>query len=259
MALELAFETTGDGPPVIILHGLFGSRTNWRSVAKRLGASHRVASLDLRNHGTSPWADSMTYFEMAEDVRAWIDQHGMTRPALIGHSMGGKVAMALALLHPECVRQLATVDIAPVSYPDELSVNVQAMLGVDVKAAEARAEVQRQMMQKLNDMSTVGFLMQNLVTRDAHFDWRLNLPVINAAMHQLVGFPAELLERRFDGPTTVISGSQSDYVKPADRIRYAALFPRAEFVTIEGAGHWVHADRPEAFVEAVERALDAAS
>ena len=140
MALELAFESVGDGPPLLILHGLFGSGGNWRSVARALSTSHRVISVDLRNHGGSPWVETMSYLQMADDVRALIEWEQLHLPAVMGHSMGGKTAMALALLYPELLSRLIVVDIAPVCYADRLSMTAEAMRAVDTVAAASRDE-----------------------------------------------------------------------------------------------------------------------
>ena len=252
MPLQLAFESLGDGPPVVILHGLFGSSRNWRGVARALSAQHRVFCVDLRNHGRSPWTDSMSYPEMAADVRALIDSEGLVRPVVIGHSMGGKTAMTLALENPESVGRLIVVDIAPVSYADRLTPYVEAMQSINPRTTIDRAEAMRQMSAKIPDAAAVGFLLQNLVVRDDHFDWRLNLPAIGAAVPALCAFPPELSSRRFDGPALLIAGSMSDYVSASDRAAFAELFPQAQTVEIDGAGHWVHADRTAEFVAALE-------
>jgi pimeloyl-ACP methyl ester carboxylesterase len=251
MPLQLAFEALGDGPPVIVLHGLFGSSRNWRGVARALSAQHRVFCVDLRNHGRSPWIDSMSYAEMAADVRALIDSEGLDRPVVIGHSMGGKTAMALALENPASVGRLIVVDIAPVSYADRLTPYVEAMLSINPRTTADRAEAMRLMGEKIPDAAAVGFLLQNLTVRDDHFDWRLNLPAIGAAVPALCAFPPELSLRRFDGPALLIAGSMSDYVSPGDHAAFAELFAQARFTQIEGAGHWVHADRPAEFLNAL--------
>ena len=165
MALQLAFEDTGTGPPVVVLHGLFGSGANWRSVARALAPHHRVLCVDLRNHGHSPWTDSMDYLEMADDVRALIARQGLSRPTVVGHSMGGKTAMALALAQPEALKRLIVVDIAPRSYHDALSSYAQAMRSVDLMAAASRAEVQRQLQALLPDAS-VARLAERLASND---------------------------------------------------------------------------------------------
>lgn len=252
MPLQLAFEDLGDGPPVVVLHGLFGSSRNWRGVARALSAEHRVICVDLRNHGRSPWIDSMTYAEMAGDVRALIRSEGLERPVIIGHSMGGKTAMALALESPELVGRLIVVDIAPVSYADRLTPYVEAMLSLKPQATANRADAMRQLVERgISDAAVVAFLMQNLMVRDDHFDWRLNLPAIGVAVPALCSFPRELAARRFNGPATLITGSLSDYVTAADRAAFAGLFPRVQTVEIDGAGHWVHADRPAEFLAAL--------
>jgi esterase len=253
--LDLSFEATGAGAPLLILHGLFGSGTNWRGVARELAKGAQVFTVDLRNHGSSPWADSMSYLEMAHDVHAMIQAQGLKRPAVVGHSMGGKTAMALALTHPEAVGRLVVVDIAPVAYSDRLSEYVRAMSSVDLGSANTRAEVQQALARYIPDAGIVGFLMQNLVPRNEHFDWRLNLAGISRSMPQLCDFPAELLQRHFDGPGAAIIGALSDYVKAQDRPLFKTLFPKLGLSTIEGAGHWVHADRPQEFLAALKHAL----
>jgi esterase len=252
MALQLAFEATGDGPPVVILHGLFGSSRNWRSIAKALAPQYRVYCVDLRNHGQSPWAASMSYPELAEDVRMLIESEGLASPVVVGHSMGGKTAMALALAHPELLGRLIVVDIAPVAYQDRFSTYLEAMQAVDAHALTKRSEAMQLMAQRIRDVDVVGFLMQNLVARDDHFDWRLNLAAIGAAVPVLSGFPAELLLRRYPGPATLIYGALSDYVRAEDRTSLSESFPAMRLVEIEGAGHWVHADRPAEFFAALE-------
>ncbi|MCB2008557.1 MAG: alpha/beta fold hydrolase [Rhodoferax sp.] len=255
MALTLASDITGNGSPLLILHGLFGSATNWRSMARKLADRHAVHALDLRNHGASPWADTMTYTEMADDVRHYIEQHDLGAVTVMGHSMGGKTAMALALAFPDRVERLVVVDIAPRSYHDSLSSYAQAMRGIDLMAAASRGEVQRQLQALLPDASVAPFLVQNLVPRDDHFDWRINLAAISASMLDLTGFPAELQERVFDKPTAAIAGALSDYVPGGDTQSFRPMFPRIEIEVIDGAAHWVHADKPQAFFEAVQRAL----
>jgi len=251
MPLQLAFEDIGDGPPVIVLHGLFGSSRNWRGIARSLSADHRVICVDLRNHGRSPWIGSMNYREMAADVRALIRSEGLGRPVVIGHSMGGKAAMTLALESPESVGRLIVVDIAPVLYADRLTPYAQAMLSLNPRTTSDRADATRQLLDRIPDAATVGFLMQNLIVRDDHFDWMVNLPVIVAAISELCAFPPELIARQFNGPATLITGSASDYVTPAGGAAFAEKFPQAQTIEIDGAGHWVHADQPARFLAAL--------
>ncbi len=259
MALNLAFETVGSGPPLLVLHGLFGSSSNWRGVAHRLAPTHTVHCVDLRNHGASPWADSMDYTEMADDVLQLIDRLGLKQPAVMGHSMGGKTAMALALRHPQRVGRLIVVDIAPVSYPDTLSPFAQAMRSVDVLAAASRADVQARLQQSVPDAGVVPFLMQNLVARNEHFDWRINLMGISAAMPQLCDFPSSLIGARYGRPLTVIAGELSDYVPGHSVASFGPMFTEVDLKVIARAGHWVHADQASAFQACVQQALDACS
>ena len=255
MPVELAYQETGDGPPVVLMHGLFGSSTNWRRIARALSSRHRVYNVDLRNHGRSPWAATMSYREMAEDVAALFDRFGLRTPDVLGHSMGGKVAMTLALTEPQRVGRLIVVDIAPVSYGDHFSSYTQAMRGIDTMAATSRDEVQRALNQTIPDAGTVGFLMQNLVRHNERYDWRINLPALSAAMGEIGSFPGELKGNTFTGPATLITASRSDYVSAEDRTLFRRYFPKARFVEIHDAGHWVHADRPEEFIAAVREAL----
>ena len=255
MSVELAVEEAGVGPPVVVMHGLFGSSTNWRRIARALSDRHRVLSVDLRNHGRSPWAATMSYREMTEDVVGLLDSLGLQKADVLGHSMGGKVAMALALTESQRVGRLIVVDIAPISYGDRFSSFTQAMRGIDTMVATSRDEVQRALIQSIPDPGTVGFLMQNLVRHNDQYDWRINLPALSTAMSEIGSFPPELQGRTFVGPTTLITGSRSDYVSSEDRTLFLRYFPKARFAEIRDAGHWVHADRPDEFIAAVRMAL----
>ena len=255
MALELAFDSIGDGPPLIVLHGLFGLRSNWRSIARALSATHRVISVDLRNHGGSPWSDAIGYPEMADDVRALMRRETLREATVMGHSMGGKTAMALALLYPGEVGRLIVVDVAPVSYGDRMSAFAQGMRSVDLFTAAGREEVGRRLRSLVPDPGVVPFLLQNLVRHDGHFDWRINLSAISASMESLSSFPAPLLKLRYEGPVHVIAGGRSDYVRDRGGGEFRPMFPRAEVQFVEQAGHWVHADQQKAFLDCMRRAL----
>ncbi len=255
MTVELEYLEVGDGAPVVLMHGLYGSSTNWRNIAKALGDRHRVYSVDLRNHGRSPWVATMSYREMADDVAALIERLGLERPCVVGHSMGGKVAMTLALAEPQRVGRLAVVDIAPVSYGDRLSSYTTAMRGIDTVAATSRGEIQHALLTRIPDEGIVGFLMQNLVRHDEQFDWRINLNALAGAMGDIGGFPAELEGRTFTGPATLINGVRSDYVTDEGRAAFKRCFPAARFVEIADAGHWLHVDQPQAVIDALRDAL----
>lgn len=255
MPLELAFEDVGHGPPMLLLHGLYGSSSNWRRIAKALSNSHRVISVDLRNHGGSPWAATMSYAEMAGDVVALIERLALDAPAILGHSMGGKVAMTVALTHAAQVGRLIVVDIAPVSYGDRFSGYTQAMRGVDAVGASGRDEIRRTLLQTIPDDRVVGFLMTNLVRHGEQYDWRINLVALAASMHEIGSWPDAMKTLRYEGPVTVIDGERSDYLSVDDHPLFRSLFPRVRFVTVADAGHWLHADQPDAFVGAVREAL----
>ena len=197
----------------------------------------------------------MSYREMAEDVVSLIDRLELRAPDVLGHSMGGKVAMTLALTEPKRVGRLIVVDIAPVSYGDHFSSYAQAMRGIDTMTATSRDEVQRALNQTIPNAGTVGFLMQNLVRHNEQYDRRINLPALSAAMGEIGAFPSELEGKTFSGPATLITASRSDYVSADDRTLFRRYFPKGRFVEIHDAGHWVHADRPEEFIAAIREAL----
>lgn len=255
-ALELNFTVTGSGPPLLVLHGLFGAAGNWRSFARQLAPQRQLLCIDLRNHGTSPWADTMGYLEMAADVARLIELEKLARPDILGHSMGGKTAMALALSQPQALGRLIVVDVAPVSYPDRFSAYVDAMQAAAATGTPSRTEIARRLAVSIPEPSVVAFLMTNLVSRGERFEWRLNLDAIGRALPEIREFPAELSARRFDGPTHLITGEHSNYVAPADLAGFTRLFPALAATTIAGAGHWVHAERPTEFLATVRQALD---
>ena len=248
MSIPLAFEVVGYGPPVVILHGLFGSGRNWVPIANALADTHRVYLPDARNHGASQWSETMSYPEMARDVLALIEREELQRPLVVGHSMGGKTAMALALEHPQAIGGLAVIDIAPERYADQFSPYVTAMRGLDVAAATSRKEVQQALAHSLSGDAPVDFLMQNLRRHDERFDWRLNLLAVAVCMQDLCGFPEQWMRERYEGPTLFVAGTDSDYVRPESQAGIGRLFPRARLEHIVDAGHWVHADQPEALL-----------
>jgi pimeloyl-ACP methyl ester carboxylesterase len=258
MAVQLAATEYGDGPPVAILHGLFGSGGNWRSVARQLAARRRVIAFDLRNHGASPWADGMSYAEMVDDLRVSLDARGIGRTALLGHSMGGKVVMLAALLHPAEVDRLIVVDIAPVANPPTLLAYLHAMRTVDLRDVTRRSEVDVRLRGAIPDAAERAFLLQNLVIEDENAHWRLNLETIEREFDQILAFPDLPPGIAYQGPTLFIAGARSHYIQPEHEPAIRCLFPRARIVSIEGAGHWVHAEQPQAFLQAVGAFLSGA-
>lgn len=244
-----------EGSPVLVLlHGLFGSSVNWRGVAKQLAENRRVLAMDMRNHGRSFHDTSMGYPAMARDVLDTLDGLGIERADLVGHSMGGKAAMAAALDSPERVHRLVVVDIAPVVYTHTHVPLIDAMLKLDTGALGSRNEADEALAAEISDRMTRQFLLQSLEKTAAGYQWRLNLEVLKAAMGDLIGFP-EFEDKTFDNPVLFLHGADSDYVQPEHHPRTEHYFPNAHYTAIEGAGHWVHADQPRVLIENLEAFL----
>ena len=244
----------GNGPPILIAHGLFGSGRNWGVIAKRLSDQHRVVTVDMRNHGNSAWLAPHDYPAMAEDLADVIQAIGGTAD-VVGHSMGGKAAMVLALRHPSLVNRLLVADIAPVAYGHSQQALIDAMRAVDLSSVEARSDADRQLSARVEDPSVRAFLLQSLNIKEK--SWRLNLAQLEQDMGAILGFPA--VTGAFEGPTLMLSGAESDYVKREHRPEIKALFPNARFAKLPEAGHWLHADRPRAFEAAVRAFFTARS
>ncbi|GGL67201.1 esterase [Wenxinia marina] len=244
---RVEYDSEGGAVPVLIAHGLLGSARNWGVIARRLSNRGPVIAVDMRNHGDSDWADSQSYPDMGGDLADSIDGTW----DVVGHSMGGKAAMCLALAHPGKVRRLVVADIAPVAYTHTQQQNIDAMRRVDLATVESRSEAAAQM--GVEDPGGSAFLLQSLDLKARR--WRPNLDVLAAEMPGIVGFPE--VTGSFQGPVLFLSGAESDYVRPEHRERIKALFPSARFAKIPGAGHWLHADRPREFEAAVRAFLDA--
>jgi esterase len=253
MTVTLSYKSQGSasGSTVVILHGLLGSSSNWRSIARRLSTEHRVFALDLPNHGDSPHVQRMSYPAMAADVRAFLDTHAIDAATLIGHSMGGKVAMRLALDAPQRVQRLVAVDIAPTpSHHDHLPW-LRAMADLDLTRVRRRADAEHMLEGAVPDPGMRGFLLQNLISIRGGFAWRVNLEAIEASLPALLDFPVDPQTQPFTGESLFVRGAHSDYVLAQDEPVILELFPSAQIVTIEGAGHWVHAEQPERFLAAM--------
>ncbi|MFZ0255939.1 MAG: alpha/beta fold hydrolase [Gammaproteobacteria bacterium] len=255
MPVPLFFADYGVGSPLIILHGLFGSSVNWRRIARFLGQQHRVLAIDLRNHGQSAQAQTMSYAEMVDDLFALMDREALLRATLLGHSVGGKVAMLAALRQPERVAELIIVDIAPVQYRRDYTQIITALQGVDLNRVARRADADVQLKQWIADMRLRSFLLQNLVSEAGRYRWRVFLPGLARALPELHGFPDLSPRCRYWGKSLVVRGEQSDYVVPEFYPVIRARFPLAEIVSIPGASHWVHADQPERFQSALQHFL----
>jgi pimeloyl-ACP methyl ester carboxylesterase len=256
MLNTLTYGERADAPPLVIVHGLFGSAKNWGAISKRMAAAGRhVIAVDLRNHGDSPHLASHSYTDLAGDLAQVIDAHG-GRADMLGHSMGGKAAMVLALAHPEKVARLVVADIAPVTYDRTQAGFIDAMEGVDLSTVTKRSDADKALSAAVPDMPTRAFLTQSLDLNGPDGPrWRLNLPVLRAEMPKIMGFPA--MEGTYGGPTLFLRGGASDYVLPAHRPEIDRLFPDATHTEIAGAGHWLHAEAPGPFLEKLSAFLDA--
>lgn len=233
-------------PGLLIVHGLYGSARNWGVIAKRLSDDRQVVAVDMRNHGLSPWYDTQSYPDMAGDLAQVLE--GTDGPFdVLGHSMGGKAAMVLALTRPELVNRLIVADIAPVTYSHSQIQFIEAMRAVNLDKVERRSDAAEQLRGIVDDPNLITFFTQSLDIKEKK--WRLNLDVLAREMPQILSFPEVTGE--FDKPTLFLSGANSDYVKREYRAGIKALFPQAQFAKIPGAGHWLHAEKPREFEAAV--------
>ncbi|WP_136637208.1 alpha/beta fold hydrolase [Pseudooceanicola onchidii] len=244
-----------DGPagttPLVIAHGLFGSAKNFAGVARKLSETRTVVCVDMRNHGDSPWTDTHSYPDLAGDLAEVVQSLGTAD--LMGHSMGGKSSMVMALTRPEGLRRLVIADIAPVAYDHSQTDKIDAMEAVDLSAVTRRSDVTARLQELGVSAGYAGFFTQSFDLAEKR--WRFNLRTLRAEMDKLVGFPQ--VEGRFDGPALFLSGGDSDYVLPEHRDRIKTLFPNAYMAKLPRAGHLLHGDRPEAFLTAVQTFLDA--
>ncbi|SLN48734.1 Esterase YbfF [Roseivivax jejudonensis] len=244
--------TATDAPTLVIVHGLFGSARNWGVIAKRLADTRRVVAVDQRNHGQSPWSDDHGYPDLAADLGALVDDIGGPVD-IVGHSMGGKAAMALALTRPDTLRRIVVADIAPVAYDHSQMAYIEAMRAVDLDRVEKRSDAAAQLSGTVPEPALQSFFTQSLDVGNKR--WTLNLDALAAEMDKILGWPG--IEGRFDGPALFLTGGDSDYVAPAHRDTIREAFPRARFAALKGAGHWLHAEKPREFEAAVRAFLDA--
>ncbi|MBN2050603.1 MAG: alpha/beta fold hydrolase, partial [Spirochaetales bacterium] len=229
---------------------LLGSGANWHSIARGLSARFRVLAVDARNHGFSPWCDGMDYPSQAADVLDLLDNLSLEKAFFVGHSMGGKTAMEVSLSAPERVLGLVVADIAPIAYTPRYREMIETLLEVDVSSIDKRSEADALLAEQVEDRMLRLFLLKNLERREGGgFRWRINLPGI-VADYQSVwdGIPGG---RSYNGPVLFVAGGNGGYLRQGDHEPIRKLFPAAEFVTFENAGHWVHAEEPEAFMEKV--------
>ena len=255
--VKLNYNSNGEGKPLLILHGLFGSSRNWNAVAKELAADYRVITVDLRNHGDSGHDPDMTYPAMVVDLVQLLDELALPDAVMLGHSMGGKAAMGFALSHPDRTAGLIVVDIAPVSYPPGHMPLIRAMQSLPLSEIASRGDAETHLQAAGVDEPLIRqFLLQNLARDGGGYRWRLNLEALRRHLADLASFPDDWPHSSYAGPACFLAGERSDYILPRHHGEIIRLFPEAVIETVESAGHWVHADRPEAVIAAVRTFME---
>ena len=235
-----------DKPGLLIAHGLYGSGRNWGVIAKRLSDERQVVAVDMRNHGQSDWKSSHSYPDLASDLSEVL-VHLDGPFDVMGHSMGGKAAMMLAVEQPEQVNRLIVADIAPIGYAHTQAHHIETMKSIDLNRIEKRSDAIALLEPLVEDPQLVSFFLQSLDVKNRR--WVLNLDVLKDEMPKIIGFPE--LSGHYEGPTLFLSGAASDYVKREHRPEIKRLFPNAQFAKIPGAEHWLHAQKPREFEAAV--------
>ena len=248
--VDLAYESFGESSdsPLIILHGFLASSRNWRTIAKRLAEKHHVLVLDMRNHGVSPHAEDMDYPVMAQDILWFMDKMGLQKAHLLGHSMGGKIAMWFALHHPQRVEKLMVADIAPVHYKHSFDPIVHALKALPLDQLANRKHAEQFLAEAIPDVSFRQFLLQNLLLKDGQYYWRINLDIIQKTAHHIVGFP-EPVQPIYPQKALFIAGEHSAYIQPEAVME---RFPNAEIIEIADAGHWLYVQAPDEFCQIIE-------
>ena len=241
--MDLNYKTFGQGEPVIILHGLFGSLDNWHSFAKDLAHDYLVYIVDQRDHGKSPHTTAFDYNILAEDLRQFMEDKWILKAHIMGHSMGGKVAMQFAALYPQMIDKLIILDIAPKKYHSRHDDIFEALLDLNLEPLKSRKEAEDIISVKIKADTMRAFLLKNLKrNKDGSFKWKINLALLFENYDNI----SEGLEHKdpIYIPSLFVNGSKSDYVNEEDKIFIRKIFPNTTFVTIQGAGHWLHADKP---------------
>jgi pimeloyl-ACP methyl ester carboxylesterase len=248
--MRLHYQVQGQGSRLIILHGFLGSLDNWHTASKRLSESFKVYSLDLRNHGQSPHNELMSYPIMAEDLLEFLDEENLAEANLLGHSMGGKVAMQFATEHAERVSKLIVVDIAPKAYPPFQQPLLDALRKIDLKKFKSFGEIDAMLAPEVHDDTTRRFLMKNLAREPTiGFRWKIDLDAIINNYDELTRSIST--KNKFNKPTCFIRAGRSKYIQDEDVAEIVEIFPQAQIVSIPKAGHWVHIDAPEEFLQIV--------
>ncbi len=247
--MKLNYKEVGEGSPLLILHGLFGSSDNWISIARKLGEKHKVYIIDLRNHGDSPHSNKFSYKVMANDLKEFIEEHSITTFDLMGHSLGGKTAMYYATQYPKLVNKLIIVDIAPREYPVHHDAIIEGLKAIDLNSIKSRNDADTKLAEYVPILGVRQFLLKNLKRTTEGFEWKINLEVIQHEIEEVgKSLPADA---HYDKPTLFIRGGLSNYILDDDTELINTHFNDAKLVTVKGASHWVHAEKPDAFINEV--------
>jgi pimeloyl-ACP methyl ester carboxylesterase len=247
--MKLNYKKSGQGQPLLILHGVFGSLDNWQSVGNKFAENYEVYLIDQRNHGKSPHSDEFSYESMSDDLGEFIEHHGLKEPIVLGHSMGGKTAMKFACNHPEKLEKLIVVDIAPKYYEPHHQKIIEGFRAVNIRTIDSRKEAEDQMSKVIHSQMIRQFLLKNLTRTDDGFRWKINLDAIEKSIEN-IGNGLDDSEK-FEKPTLFISGSNSDYILDKDIPIIKKHFPNYKHEIIVDAGHWVHAEQPLLLYEEV--------
>lgn len=250
----LYWRKTGSGAPLVLLHGLFGSLENMGSVARLLSGEHQVLSVDLPDHGRSPHLPNSGLAEYADQVESWLDAEGIGEVDVVGHSLGGKVAMELALATPHRVKRLIVLDVSPVRYGERHTDVFAGLKSIHPPGLGSRSEADEQLRRYVSEPAVRTFLLKNLVKTDAGYRWRLNLNGLENAYPRLV---AANRDGRFSGPVLFLKGDRSDYILPSHKDAVTGRFPSAELKIVSGTGHWLHAEKPELVARLIEQFMQA--
>jgi pimeloyl-ACP methyl ester carboxylesterase len=245
MPINLHYQVFGQGEPVIIMHGLLGSSRNWLSLAKKLADSYQVYTVDLRNHGRSEHADAMSYIDMAEDIAHFMKICEIGKASLIGHSMGGKVAMTFALQYRDLLDKLIVLDISPVAYQNEFDLLIESLINLPLQEVETRSDADMMLRDEITDDGMRSFLLQNLIQEGDAYSWRVNLKAIKDNLSSIGGFPAPVTINSLACPALFLGGVNSDYIQPDHHPIIRKFFSNSLIHTISNAGHWLHVEQPE--------------
>jgi esterase len=263
--MDLFYREYGEGPPLIILHGLYGDSSNWVTIARHLGKNYTVFVPDMRNHGKSPHSGVHDYMAMSTDITEFAEKRSLPKISILGHSMGGKTAMTFSVMNPEKVAALIIADISPFSRSDQSDTIprfhqkvLETLLNTDISSYSGRGEIEKIISEIIGDRRTASFLLKNLYrAENGSYDWRLNARSLYDNLDKLMGsIPADISNKVTGFPVLFIKGSESGYLPESHFNAISGLFPAAEFRIIEGAGHWLHAEKPEEFTQTVKNFLE---